>query len=218
MTLERPLFHLSQSELIALYPRINSDLVRLTAYVYELQFRSTMDKTFKASALEQLLTLQTQSLTAVKKIEALPAVEPTHPTPGFVFPTTSIEQIRRKLMSSRFAGKSWHDVGLLKVSGYAVGCKEGKSTRERRGILNWIFLQDELRDIDDPSYAKQWGDPKSATRLKKLADSLAAFARNAQRSPNDMRVAIQEWKDDLDYLYHTFYQQWHKFPWPEVET
>ncbi|WP_429018031.1 hypothetical protein, partial [Aeromonas veronii] len=60
--------------------------------------------------------------------------------------------------------------------------------------------------------------PKSTTRLQKMANSLASFARNAQRSPHDTSVAVKEWKEDLDYLYHTFYQQWHRFPWPDIET
>ena len=218
MSRPRPLLKLTQVELLALYPTIKADFPRLTEFVYELQFRSTMDKPFKAQALEQLLKLQAKINQPEPAKLPQPSTTLPPPAPDFLFPSTNIASTRKKLMGSRFAGKSWYEVGLLKVSGYSVGITEGKSTKERRSILNWIFLQDELHDIDDPAYASEWGEPKSTTRLQKMANSLASFARNAQRSPHDTSVAVKEWKEDLDYLYHTFYQQWHRVPWPDIET
>ncbi|MHC3400757.1 hypothetical protein [Aeromonas veronii] len=140
---------------------------RLTEFVYELQFRSTMDKPFKAQALEQLLKLQAKINQPEPAKLPQPSTTLPPPAPDFLFPSTNIASTRKKLMGSRFAGKSWYEVGLLKVSGYSVGITEGKSTKERRSILNWIFLQDELHDIDDPAYASEWGEPKSTTRLQK---------------------------------------------------
>lgn len=217
MTRKRPYIRLTQVQLTALYQKVKSDLPQLTDLVYELQFRACVDKPFKAQALEQLLRLKAQQPAPAPPPTSTPVTLVTT-EPGFPFPSSDIVQTRIKLMAHRFAGKSWHEVGLLKASGYVVGSSEGKKTDERWRILNWVFLCDELKGVDDPYYAEEWGTPKSSLRLQKMANSLAAFARNAQRSPNDMRVAIKEWKEDLDYLYHTFYTQWHKFPWPHIEV
>jgi hypothetical protein len=62
----------------------------------------------------------------------------------------------------------------------------------------------------------EWGEPKSINRLKKLADSLATFARNARRRrSSDMDHAIAEWEEDLKYLKDTYYTGRFRFDWPE---
>ena len=49
-----------------------------------------------------------------------------------------------------------------------------------------------LPPIESPSYMKEWAIPGSATRLKKMANSIASFARQAKRRRNaDMREAVQ---------------------------
>ena len=73
--------------------------------------------------------------------------------------------------------------------------------------------------MEDLVYAQEWGDRKTGPRLKKIADSLATFAKNAKRNSYvNYDVAISEWEADLKYLKKTFYDNWGGFPWPDVET
>ena len=104
------------------------------------------------------------------------------------------------------------------LSGYHVGATRGRPEKQRRRILNSIFLKDDLSDVDDRTYSALWGPPMTSKRLQKLAESIAAFARTAKRSPNDLGQAIEEWEGDLEYLKATFYDRWGDFPWPGVEV
>lgn len=106
----------------------------------------------------------------------------------------------------------------MRMSGYRVGKVRGVARSHRRRILNYIFLRDDLRDVDDPEYAASWGHPKSSGRLQKLAETIAAFARTAKRRATDMSRAISEWEEDLEYLKTTFYDDWGGFPWPRIRV
>ena len=62
------------------------------------------------------------------------------------------------------------------------------------------------------------GNPQSDTRLKKLANSLATFTRNARRRRNsDMNQAIIEWEEDISYLKNKYYTNRFGFDWPEID-
>jgi hypothetical protein len=113
---------------------------------------------------------------------------------------------------------AWTDEGLLSISGYRVGQTNGVSERHRRMMLNYVFMHDDLSDISNFEYALQWGEAGTDARLQKLANCLAAFARNAlRRNHCGYRRAIKEWTDDLAYLKETFYDRWADFPWPQAE-
>lgn len=61
----------------------------------------------------------------------------------------------------------------------------------------------------------QWGQPESADRLRKMAEAIAAFARNLKRREDDrMQQAIDSWEGDLDYLFETYYVGHFRFAWP----
>tara|TARA_R110002095_G_scaffold127479_1_gene110545 strand:+ start:176 stop:337 length:162 start_codon:yes stop_codon:yes gene_type:complete len=47
-----------------------------------------------------------------------------------------------------------------------------------------------------------------------MANSIAAFARNADREGDRQRLAIEDWQGDLGFLYDKFYVGRFKFDWP----
>jgi hypothetical protein len=74
-----------------------------------------------------------------------------------------------------------------------------------------------LPPIESPSYMKEWASPQSAVRLKKMANSIASFARQAKRRRNaDMREAVQSWEADLQMLYDEYYVEKFGFGWPAL--
>ncbi|BAU12050.1 hypothetical protein LEP3755_25780 [Leptolyngbya sp. NIES-3755] len=106
-----------------------------------------------------------------------------------------------------------YEEGLLRRYGYKVG-KDGLPESERREILDKVFLLP-LLQIDNSAYSSEWGEPKSEKRLKKLAESIAAFTRNAKRrTTGDFSIAIQDWEDDLEYLKKMHYDNRFSFQYP----
>lgn len=97
------------------------------------------------------------------------------------------------------------DVGVLKIMGYHVGMS-GEDKAVRRILLDNVFNR-RLPPVHSFSYTKEWGQPTSRTRLKKLADTIAACARNQKRMNNGSRgKAIQDWEMDLKYLHRKYYK------------
>ena len=63
-----------------------------------------------------------------------------------------------------------------------------------------------LPPLESPDYVKSWGPPSSPARLKKMAHSLASFARSAKRrSSASFALAISQWEADLAMLREEFY-------------
>lgn len=105
--------------------------------------------------------------------------------------------------------------GLLGFVGYRVGAS-GVSVYKRHALLDHIYTS-ALPRINSAEYMAEWGSPHTATRLKKMAESLASFARGAKR--NDVQryaVAISEWESDLAYLKRNYYDTRYKFGWPRT--
>jgi DNA primase catalytic subunit len=107
--------------------------------------------------------------------------------------------------------------GVLSYMGYRVGNASTLTSERRRRILEYVFLG-ELPQVNDRQYMRTWGKPRTAARLRKLANAVAAFARNARRKrKKNMNQAIADWEADLDYLKKQFYDRrsrdWH---WPET--
>jgi hypothetical protein len=110
----------------------------------------------------------------------------------------------------------WPDVGLLGKLGYKVG-KGGKSKYRRRAILRKAFQANASEWLPVEEQADQWGKPTSSKRLQKIANSLAAFARNARkRSDPSLEMAISQWEADLAYLKEQFYEEQFSFEWPNL--
>ena len=110
--------------------------------------------------------------------------------------------------------EEWPDEGVLKNNGYKVG-RTGKRREERRRILTKV-LTTKLNNVDSLKYMNQWGTPSSGNRLKKMADSVASFARSAQRMNNPPQQAIADWVEDLDWLKKTYYNGRFNFDWPRA--
>jgi len=104
--------------------------------------------------------------------------------------------------------------GLLAFMGYRVGVTKGEPTPFRQGILDRVFLGT-LPPVVDPAYTASWGPAGSAMRLKRIADSLASFAKAAKRRGWEIHMeAIREWEGDLDYLRERYYVGRFRFAWP----
>ena len=129
-------------------------------------------------------------------------------------PRSDVHETRRRARSGLRV--DWREFGLLKLSGYAVGKKSELTPLQRRAVLNFVFLEDDLSDLEDAEYARQWGRPRSTKRLQKMAESLSAFARTARNRDDeaDFSVAIAHWESDLTYLQETFGPRVRPFSWP----
>jgi hypothetical protein len=124
------------------------------------------------------------------------------------WPTTRIFETTRHGID--FSESPWQ--GVLAKFHYFVGHqKNGLNEEQRRVILDIVF-RIEFPDLGLPQkHIKQWGVPDSSGRLQKLAESLAAFCRNAKKQPNrgSYGLAIHQWNVDLDYLKKSIYDQRH---------
>lgn len=131
----------------------------------------------------------------------------------FTWPSTEAPQGGGDMDTAHFQ----HEQGPLGFMGYRVG-KNGLAADKRRDLLSGAYAG-QLPPINSPEYMAKWDAPGTGERLKKIADSIAARARDATR--NDAaryRQAIQDWKSDLKYLKEAFYdgRYDHDFVWPEA--
>lgn len=110
----------------------------------------------------------------------------------------------------------WPELGLLKQMGYQVG-KEAKSESFRRALLSKI-LDAHLPPLLHPDYIAEWGAPGTAARLRKMAHSVAAFARNADRQGPRLALAVEHWQGDLQFLHDKFYVDRFGFDWPSSRS
>lgn len=202
--MERPYVNESSDRIRRLIVGAWDDFEKLGALAYEIQFRRLISEDLRAGVVQRLVELG-------KERQGEEAREP-----DFEFPSTDVQEARRR-GRSRLGDVDWKESGLLSLSGYRVGEARGVPKDRRRKVLNYVFLKDDLGDVDDPEYAASWGDPKSSARLQKLSETLAAFVRTAKRNPANMSRAIADWEEDLEYLKTTFYDNWGGFPWPDVE-
>lgn len=115
------------------------------------------------------------------------------------------------------AADDWLRLGMLAFLGYRVGRSDGKVDKERQLILAEVF-DSNLPPAFPPSYVSQWGGPSSSTRLKKIAEAIAAFTRNAKRR-NDGRLdeAIADWEFDLKFLHRKYYIGKFHFGFPTTQ-
>lgn len=185
----RPLMPHSTAQLKELAKASVSSPQRLAAVYFELQFRSRKAATELREYVRFLLS----------------AVG--HP---FRWPSTDAPPARNALAQGVFE----IDIGLLRTMGYRVGV-EGIGESKRRAILDDIYLH-ELYLLRGHPQQKQWGKPQTAERLRRLANTIAAFTRNAKRMRQPALVAIAEWEADLRYLRKTHYAGVYDFQWPST--
>ena len=108
----------------------------------------------------------------------------------------------------------WREVGYLKYLGYTVG-RNALPEYQRRQILDKAFHAHSVGAFED-EYVREWGTARSATRLRKMAQSIASFCRNQKRSSRGSQLAIEQWESDLAWLKQTYYSQVAQFQWPNT--
>lgn len=110
----------------------------------------------------------------------------------------------------------WMSEGVLGFLEYRAGKTADLSSSMRQGILKRVF-EGTIPPAFPKIYLDQWGDPGTAARLRKIAESIAAFARNAKRrSDSRLDQAIIDWEADLEFLYYDFYVGKFGFGWPST--
>lgn len=129
---------------------------------------------------------------------------------GFAWPSTEAEPTNND--SPIFIDAP--STGLLSYLGYRVGVN-GLNPEERCGLLDTVYTH-RLPQLNSVEYMNDWATPRTAQRLRKMADSIAAFARNAKRQQNAYEQAIADWDDDLHYLYTKYYVGQFDFYWPNT--
>ena len=112
----------------------------------------------------------------------------------------------------------WPQLGMLRFLGYSVG-QNGELRTTRQRILRELFYKLDLPKVENQAYVDEWGAPESGARLRKMAQSIAAFCRGARRRDEfTLSVAIEEWEEDLAWLKTTYYDGKfdRQFQWPET--
>ncbi|MGH0214384.1 hypothetical protein NKY66_10770 [Sinorhizobium meliloti] len=88
------------------------------------------------------------------------------------------------------------ETGPLRELGYRVG-RRAAPAEQRCRLLSSVFLE----DLPEIVASEGWGRRDTSARLKKLADSIASFTRNAKHKKSaNMAEAIRHWEHDLEYL------------------
>jgi hypothetical protein len=128
---------------------------------------------------------------------------------AFLWPSTAVTESGKGLSGDHF----YFEHGLLSFMGYRVGY-EGVKHSNRRDILDYVFCET-LPRVVSTEYMQEWGEPRTAKRLRKLANCLATFCRRAKKRPlADMSSAILDWEADLSYLKSKYYSPFN-FKWPD---
>ena len=113
------------------------------------------------------------------------------------------------------SGDGWPQQGLLSYVGYRVG-KSGLDIEDRQNILDMVYER-HLPGVNDADYMASWGYPGTAIRLRKIAESIAAFCRNQKRR-DLLAISVEDWEYDLDYLKRSFYIGHYDFEWPSTDV
>jgi hypothetical protein len=104
----------------------------------------------------------------------------------------------------------------LRLCGYHVGKTNGMPDNERRRFLDQFFRND-LPSVVEKYHGDDYGEPGSETRLRKMANVIAANCRNFKKNDREKyRVAIADYEHDLEYLRASYYKAG-TFPWPPIE-
>ncbi|NNH32999.1 hypothetical protein C9413_27260 [Rhizobium sp. SEMIA 4085] len=108
--------------------------------------------------------------------------------------------------------------GILSFFGYQVGRGSVLTSSTRYAILDRVFTL-VLPPILPSWHMDSWGTPESSRRLRKMAETIAALARNAKhrRSPS-YDQAVGDWEQDLQRLHDTHYVGRFDFGWPVTHT
>jgi hypothetical protein len=132
--------------------------------------------------------------------------------PGWVNTIVPFDRAARSRRSQ--PDVNWRAESPLHALGYCVG-RNGLPATERRAILRAAFME-QLPQVGDIQYMAEWGNPNTAERLKKMANTLASNCRNQKKKENRSEEAIRDWESDLAWLRDTFYRGHISFHWPDT--
>jgi len=105
-----------------------------------------------------------------------------------------------------FVTGMFREYSALKMFGYTVGKTDGWPERRRQAFLR-DFMTTRLPAIVVKTFGEEYGEPMTATRLRKVANLIASNTTNFYRNdPIRYRVAIANWESDLSFLYDEFYR------------
>ncbi|RYH00374.1 MAG: hypothetical protein EON58_00415 [Alphaproteobacteria bacterium] len=136
------------------------------------------------------------------------ALKPGEPD-YFAWPSTDINP-----SSSSGNAIERREIGMLSYLGYHVGLGSPLTSSQRTRLLGQIFAM-RLPPLNGIDYMRDWGAPRTGPRLRKIAESIASFAKNAKgRNHPSMETAISHWEDDLRQLRIQFYNGRFDFQWP----
>lgn len=155
-----------------------------------------------------------ETIAAIRIEWAKRGTRPPDPKDYFDWPSTDAPG-----GDGRLCGKDWESEGVLKYMGYSVGTTAGLNAQIRRRVLTHVF-EGPLPPVFRPGYLNEWSHPSSKLRLQKLAETIAAFTRNAKRRRGDARLnaAIRDWETDLRFLFDEFYVDRFNFEWPSTSV
>jgi len=103
---------------------------------------------------------------------------------------------------------------MLSFLGYHVGDTQPTARDIRWRVLEYAF-EYHLPPLNGPDYFLRWSNPRTPHRLCKLANTLAALARNAKgRDAVSFASAIEDWECDLASLREKYYVDFFRFGWP----
>jgi hypothetical protein len=132
---------------------------------------------------------------------------------GFTWPSTEVgeEPAQTQLKDA----DKWPQMGMLSAFDYHTG-NEAAPSALRSQILTKIYFEEYLPHVDSAEYVAQWGTAKSARRLQKLANTMAALCRSNKRREAPSVAAICHWEEDLAWLKSEFYDGVYdgQFGWP----
>ena len=89
------------------------------------------------------------------------------------------------------------EIGVLKTAGYKVG-NDGLATSARWALLDHI-MSGVLPFVGSPAHMREWGEPNSLARYRKVHRVIASFGTSA-RNQDWLAKAFNDWSEDLDYL------------------
>jgi hypothetical protein len=151
--------------------------------------------------------------TTIKNEWARRQRSPEKPLGFFVWPSTAAT-VGDASLGSIGAPKR----GMLAALGYHVGVTKGLPAPVRQFLLDEMFAM-HLPLVHSQSYTREWDDPSTPGRLRKMADTIASLVRNAKRRSHGAQTRMQfEWEDDLNYLYRSYYLGLFSFGWPDPDA
>lgn len=130
---------------------------------------------------------------------------------GFEWPVIVVEEDYGEPVYVR-GGMVRVDESPLARMGYHVGVNKGLPRSKRKKLLTEAY-RGEIPEVEDDDYMEEWGRPSNSRRLWRIAHHLAWLIRSRHGNPS-MIYAVDDWRQDLDWLKEEFYTNRMRFSWP----